>query len=273
MPPSPPLARDWGGHLLMLHRGEPERLGWLAAWVRDGLDRGEKIVYVEPADSGPASIAVGLRAHGIDVDALRAERRVEILTPEVYYPVGAPEAVVDRALADRFPAVRISGSAGSALAVVSAAGHRDIEWVVDRLCRTRPVSALCQYAYPIAAGPPLPAVLQTHPGGLHERSLAATATGADLVLRGRADATNAAVLTGLVDTAAYRAAATAIDRLRVDLTGVDHLDGSACRALAAASEPYRDAGLTVALGGAGPDVERALRAGGLAELPGVELAA
>lgn len=268
-PPAPPLARDWDGHLLLLHRDDRERLGWLAEWVRHGLRRGEKILYVEPADAGPASIAAQLPEHGVDVAALRAERRLEILTPEVYYPVGAPEAAVDRALADRFPAVRISGAATAALTVVSAAGHRDIEWGVDRLCRTRPVSALCQYAHPVTDGPSLHATLETHPGGLHERSLAATAGRANLVLRGAVDETNSDVLAGLVDTAAYRATASALDRLHVDLTGVDRLTEDAAWTLALASEPHRGSGLTVVLDGATPGVARALRAGGLVGLPGI----
>lgn len=267
--PASPVARDWDGHLLLLHRGEPERLGWLAEWMHHGLRRGEKVLYVEPADAGPASIAVQLPGYGVDVAALRADRRLEILTPEVYYPVGAPEAAVDRALADRFPAVRISGAATAALTVVSAAGHRDIEWGVDRLCRTRPVSALCQYAYPVTGGPSLHAVLETHPSGLHERSLAATAGRATLVLRGGVDATNTDVLTALVDTAAYRVTASALDRLHVDLTGVDRLTEEAAWALALASEPHRGSGLTVVLDGATPEVARALRSGGLVGLPGI----
>jgi anti-anti-sigma factor len=262
----------WDGHLLLLHRSEGERLRRLAEWMRHGLQRGEKVVYVEPTDAGRESVAVQLREHGIDADALHADGRLEILAPEVYYPVGAPEAVVDRGLAEGFPAVRISGAATSALAVVTAAGHRDIEWGVDRLCRTRPVSALCQYAYPATAGPLLRAALDTHPSGFRELSLAGGGTRTRLVLQGSVDVANVEVLASLLGAAADGAAAAGIARLHVDLTDAVHLAAIACRAVAQASESFRSAGGRLVIEGADPAVEQMLRICGLAEMPGVEFA-
>jgi MEDS: MEthanogen/methylotroph, DcmR Sensory domain len=268
-----PGARDWDGHLLLLHRTEHERVGRLAEWMRHGLRRGEKILYIEPTDSGPASVTVDLRRYGIDTDALRADRRLEILSPQAYYPVGGPEAATSRSLAEGFPAVRISGAATSAFAVVSEAGHRDIEWGVDRLCREWPVSALCQYAYPTSTGPVLRNVLGMHPGGFHEESLSGSGTRSPLVLHGSIDETNAEVLAALVDAATDRAgAASGLRRLHLDLTGIDHLAPTACRAVARASEPFRGDGGKLVLDNAGPVVEDALRAA-IADLPGVELIA
>jgi anti-anti-sigma regulatory factor len=261
----------WDGHLLLFYRSERERLTRLAEWVRYGLDRGEKVVYVEPGDIGPDSVAVQLREH-LDTDALLAEGRLEIVPPEAYYPVGAPQAVVDRVLAEGFPAVRISGTADSALGVVTAAGHRDVEWGVDRLCRTRPVSALCQYAYPATTGP-LRAALDTHPGGFRELSLAGRGIRSDIVLHGSVDRANVEVLSVLVGAAAEAVTAAGLDRLHVDLTGVGRVAPTACTAVASASEPFRRAGGSLVLDGADPAVEQALRVSGLAGLPGVELAA
>jgi anti-anti-sigma factor len=274
MPAPAPRSRalGWDGHLLLLHRSEPERLLRLAEWMRHGLQRGEKVVYVEPVDAGRDSVAVQMGEHGIDTGALRADGRLEILAPEVYYPVGAPEAVVDRALTEGFPAVRISGAATSALSVVTPAGHRDIEWGVDRLCRTRPVSALCQYAYPDTAGPLLRAALDTHPSGFRELSLAGGGTRSRLVLQGSVDVANVEVLASLLRAAADGAAAAATSRLHVDLTDAVHLAATACRAVAQASEPFRTAGGILVLEGADPAVEQVLRICGLAELPGVEFA-
>ncbi len=259
--------------MVLLYRTERERLIGLAEWMRHGVRRGEKVVYVEPGDAGHGSVVVELREHGIDTDALRAEGRLEVLSPEVYYGVGAPTAVVDRALADGFPAVRISGAAASALAVVTAAGHRDIEWGVERLCRTRPVSALCQYAYPAAAGPVLRAALDMHPSGFRELSLAGCGTGSTLALHGRVDITNVDVLTCLVTAAAGSAAAAGLGRLHVDLAEVGHLAAAACQTVAQASESFRSSGGSLLLVGADPAVEQVLRLCGLAELPGVELVA
>jgi anti-anti-sigma regulatory factor len=241
--------------------------------MQHGLRLGEKILYVEPTDAGADSVAVQLRAHGTDVDALRADRRLEILSPQAYYPVGGPEAAISRALAAGFPAVRVSGAAASALAVVTEAGHRDIEWGVDRLCRVWPVSALCQYAYPTGHGDVLRAALGMHPSGFRERWLAASSTRSTVVLHGSVNAVNVEVLVGLVDTAANRAAGAGVDRLHVDLTDVADLATAACAAFARAGEQLRGAGGTLVLDGAEPTVEQVLRSGGLAELPGVELAA
>jgi anti-anti-sigma regulatory factor len=271
-PDAVPGGRDWDGHRVLLHRDDHERLDRLARWVRHGLHRGEKILYVESADAGAGSVAVQLRAHGIDTDALRAEGRLQLITPQVYYPVGGPEAAISRALADGFPAVRISGAASAALAVITRAGHRDIEWGVERLCRVWPVSALCQYAYP-----PEPGLLRTalslHPGGLHERSLAASSTPVGTTLHGRVDTSNVDVLDWLVDAAADRARAAGRDRLHLDLADVELLTAPACRAVAQASEPFRRAGGNLVLDRPAPVVEEALRTCGLAGLPGVEVVA
>jgi hypothetical protein len=271
-PTTSPDALSWDGHLALLYRTDTERLAWLAEWVRHGLRRGEKIVYVEPADAGPDSVLVGLRGHGIDTAALRADGQLEVLGPEAYYPVGGPEAAVHRALAQRFPAVRIAGRASSAQGVVSAAGHRDIEWGTDRLCRTQPVSALCQYAYPTGHDV-LCTALSTHPTGFRERSFAGSGTRSSLALRGRVDATNVDLLACLVDAAIERSVAARLDRLRLDLAGVDSLLAEACATLARASEPFRTDGGRLVLDGAGAGVEQTLRTSGIAELPGVEMVA
>jgi anti-anti-sigma regulatory factor len=264
-------AQDWDGHLLLLYRNDHERLSWLAEWMRHGLRLGEKILYVEPADAGPDSVAVRLREHGADTDALLADHRLEILSPQAYYPVGGPEAAISRALLEGFPAVRVSGAAASALAVVSEAGHRDIEWGVDRLCRGWPVSALCQYAYPAGRTDVLRATLDMHPSGFRERWLAASSTRSTVVLHGSVNEVNVEVLVGLVDTATDRAAATGGGRLRIDLTDLADLATGACTAFAGASEQFRGSGGNLVLDGARPAVEQVLRTAGLAELPGVEL--
>ena len=79
-----------------------------------------------------------LRGQRIDVDAARAEGRFELL------PLAAlhPDDLVDRALDEGFPAVRISAEAAAALTVLSLEEYKDVEQNMDRLCQTRPVSAL-----------------------------------------------------------------------------------------------------------------------------------
>jgi anti-anti-sigma factor len=262
--PGPPQARE--GHLMLLHRSERERLLRLAEWVRAGIERDEKVVYVEPADAGPAAVLPALHRQGFDVDALAGTGRLQVLAPELYYAADGQAAVVDRALDEGFAAVRVSGAATAALGVVSLAEHVAIERAVDELCRSRPVSVLCQYAYPATSGERLSAVLGMHPSGVRELFLAVTATPSTLVLRGDVDVANLEVLEAALTAALARAAADRRDLLRVDLAGVAHLGAAACRALARAAERFAREGGRLDLVGVRPAVARVLRLCGLAHL-------
>jgi hypothetical protein len=210
-------APSWDGHLLLLHRSEGERLARLAAWVRDGLERGEKLVYTEPAVPASRSVLARLRERGIDVDAARIEGRFEVLAPTAFSPPQGQDVVVDRALDGGFPAVRISGEAAAALTVFSPAVYQVIEQQMDRLCRTRPVSALCQYARPTTVGAALRTAIARHPRGVRELGFASTTSEAGLVVHGEVDLDNSDVLTAVVTAAADAARSGGRDEVRLDL--------------------------------------------------------
>jgi hypothetical protein len=84
------------------------------------LDRGEKVVYTAGAAAEQGAVLGRLRDQGIDVDAAMAEGRFELLPLAAFYPSQGQDVVVDRALGEGFPAVRMSAEAGAASTVPTA---------------------------------------------------------------------------------------------------------------------------------------------------------
>ncbi|WP_214403505.1 MEDS domain-containing protein [Pseudonocardia lacus] len=256
-----------GGHRLLLHRSEPERVARLSGWVREGLALGEKVVYIEGGGFGDDVLAV-LVTHGIEVDAAVAQGRLEVLAPEEFYRPGGQEALLDRVLAEGHTRLRISGEASTAYRVLSPAVHREVEDLVDRLCATRPVSALCQYTVGSLPGAALDSVVGMHPGGLTELSLDVGEADDGLVLRGAVDFTNVEVLRASM-VAAMSAAGDAVV-LRVDFADVEHLAASACRAIVRAWAPSRTPGPRLVLSQVQPVVARVMRLCGV-DAAGIEI--
>ena len=72
----------WDGHVLLLHRTEGERLAGLTAWVRRGLELGEKIIYTEFPFMPEDALVPVLAAWGVDVAAaVRDGQLVELPPP------------------------------------------------------------------------------------------------------------------------------------------------------------------------------------------------
>jgi hypothetical protein len=110
---------EWDGHVLLLHRTEGERLAGLTAWVRRGLELGEKIIYTELPLMPEDALVPVLEAWGIDVAAAVRDGQLVVLPPEEFYPPAGQRVVVERALAEGFPSVRISAEVRAALSVLS----------------------------------------------------------------------------------------------------------------------------------------------------------
>jgi anti-anti-sigma factor len=257
---------SWDGHLLLLHHTEADRLTRLAEWVLCGLDRGEKVIYADGGDAAGSSIVGHLRGQGIDVAAARAEGRFELLPLAAFYP----SEVVDRALDEGFPAVRMSAEAAAVLSVLEPAEYRDVEQNMDRLCRTGPVSALCQYPRSTSA-PTLRAVVSAHPHGVREPGFSASAGRFGLALHGEVDLANADVLAAVLAAALLAAMSAPGGEVRLDLAALEFIDVAACRAISDASRIFRETGRRLLLVDARRPVERMMGVLGLGDLPGMEL--
>ena len=256
----------WDGHLVLLPGSEDDRRARFSSWVRSGLARGEQVVYAEnariPADRSVLAI---LDQHGVDTEKARANGDLVVVSMDEVRSPGGWRAIAERGLA-RHPAVRLSGEpcGGGAL---SEAVMAELERDIDELCRALPVSALCQYGGPIAAGEPFDGVAGSHSGGVRDRQLHTAVEDGTLVLAGEIDLANEAVLTPVL-----RSATAGAGRMHtVDLRRLAFLSVGGCRTLVIATAAYRERGGCVELRSPQWIVERAMRMLGLDDIADMEV--
>jgi anti-anti-sigma regulatory factor len=258
---------EWDGHVLLLHRTEDERLSGLTAWVRRGLDLGEKVLYGEvPLAPGDSLVAV-LEARGVRGAAAVRDGHLAVLSVADFYPPGGQRVVVERALAEGFTAARMAAEARAALTVLSPGAVQGVEQQIAELVRTRPVHAMCQYPQATTTGAWLDGAVAAHLAGVRQSTFA-TDEGLDgLALRGEIDLTN-----GEVFAAVLTAACRSVSRvLWLDLAEVVYLDARSSWRLEDATRGFRAGGGHVLLVAARPPVEHVLRLMEVDELPGMHL--
>ncbi|MGY1636227.1 MEDS domain-containing protein [Geodermatophilus sp. SYSU D00742] len=258
---------EWDGHVLLLHGTEDERRAGLTAWVRRGLDLGEKVVYGEVPSRVEDSLVAVLEARGLDAAAAVREGRLAVLPLEDLHPPDSEAVVVDAALAEGFAAVRMAAEAGAALSSSSLRARRGFEQRVDALTRTRPVSALCQYAQATTTGARLDDAVAVHLTGVRQATLSTGPDEHGLVLRGEIDPTNTDVFTAVLAAASRRPSRL----LRVDLAEVGYIDAGSCWRLDDATRRFRSGGGEVLLVAPQPDVARTMSLLEVDELPGVRM--
>jgi len=258
---------DWGGHVVLVHDDEARRRSGLASWAMNGLERDAKVLYVEPPFEAPERSLLGILARRkVDVEAAVARGQLEVLTADsTPHDAAWLARVVDEALAAGWSAVHWSTEATSAWETMPPAAHTEAEMAVDALCRSMPVSALCQYP----AGLPqagLESVAALHGGGLVASQLRVTASPEGLALAGAIDASNQRV----ARAALLAAAATSAPgrRLVVDLSRLDFLDAEGSRAFLAGTTAHRLRHGTVCLKGVHGAVRRVLHLVGVDKAAG-----
>lgn len=259
-------ARD--GHLLLLHGSEDERVSGLVSWVRRGLANNEKVIWAQaPADLEERSVAAALSSHGIDVAGLLAAGRLaELPLAELWQP-GGQLPMIERALAEGYCAVRITREAAAALAILTWPACLKAEREVGELCRSHPLSALCQYQQTAISSRRLREITGIHLDGIRRGLLATRPANGGLALDGEVDITNEIVLAYALQAATARAGNT----LRLELSGLRFLSVAACRILDETTRQYRDRGGRVLLIAPSPPVARILRLTRLNRLPNVEI--
>ncbi|MGZ4537285.1 MAG: MEDS domain-containing protein, partial [Nocardioidaceae bacterium] len=262
----------WDGHLLLLSASEPERRSLFGAWARHGLELGERIVYAY-ADTcaGEASlrhwVPSALAADGVEVTSASTDGRLSGVSMTELCQPGGPGRVLERAQADGFRGVRITGDVAEVLTAMPGSTHIRIEQALDELCATRPVSVLCHCGRAEITADLANEIIELHPAGIRELMFNTADRGDRVVLAGEVDLTNEQVLEHAVRGTANRSNGT----LRLDLSGLTFLSCGGCRALAVGTQPYRDRGGTVQLADANPLVNQVVCLFGLDRLPGVRL--
>lgn len=258
---------EWDGHVLLLHACEDERLTGLTSWVSRGLNQGEKIFYAEDAVAPDDSVVAALRRRGVDLDRAVSDGRFTLMPVAGSSPAESPESVVRRALSEGFRAVRVSGEASAARTIHSAEDHARQEWIMEELCRTLPVSALCQYPLPLIEGALLDEVVSEHSTGVREGAFSTYRDGSGLALGGEIDLTNGDVFAATV-RAAFRTEEAVV---WLDFSRVRFIDVAACRTLARASKGFRNAGGQLRVVRPGRSMRWILRLLEIDRLPGFEV--
>jgi anti-anti-sigma regulatory factor len=260
---------ECGEHVLQLHRTEDERLGSLAAWVCRGLDLGEKVICTELPGRPENSLVAVLEARGMDGTAAVRDGRLAVPSVAEFYAAGSHAAVVERALAEGFPGVWMSGAEHLALTVLSPAAFRVVEQRMDELVRTWPVHTLCQYPQDSSTGALLEDVVAVHRSGVRQATFASSRDLDGLALHGEIDGASTDVFEAVLAAASHSAARV----LWLDLAEVNHLDAGACWRLDDATRSFRIAGGQVLLVAPQPPVDLVLQLMEVDELPGMHLLA
>jgi anti-anti-sigma factor len=156
-------------------------------------------------------------------------------------------------LQEAYPAVRLSAEANVALTFVSEAACQVVESRMDDLCRSRPLSALCQYDARGTSGPELPLAVETHPDAVRDENVRLYREGARLHVDGEVDGGSAALVE------AYLEQVCRLERsvwLTIDLSRLTFPDVEGCRALIVGTRRLRDDGANLFLERARPHVLR-----------------
>ena len=271
----------WDGHLLLLYGSEPERRAGLAAWVRRGLDLDEKVIYTEaPGVAAEDSVRMVLDEFGVDVAAATADGRLAMLPPAEFYPPAGQAPVVERALADGFTRVRMTAEASTALGILTESDYARIERTMDELCRTRPVSAMCQYERSVTSAARLREIVAVHLVGIRESGFRTRSAEHGIAVSGEVDISNADTFAAAVDAAVQAVGSPIKDAatedatttiVRLDLGDVCFVDVAACRALVTSTQWFRHGGGRVLVVAPQSAVERTLRMLDIDQLPGLEI--
>lgn len=247
---------SWDGHLLLLYHEESQRRTEVTAWVRHGLELGAKILYIEPPDEPPERSLTGLlQDQPTAVDAMQRGQIQVVLADGAAYDPAWQQSVVERALLQGYPSVRWSGDATTAWQVMPKPRHADVERATDEVCRSGPVSVMCQYPAHEAVRM-LPRVSAAHGAGVRERLLQVAPIDGGLTVSGELEVSNQDILRSVL-----LAATTTPERdpFVVDLSGLAFLDVSGIQALTAGTDRYRRLGGHVRLRSPQPHVDRLIR--------------
>lgn len=162
-----------GDHLCCLYETEEERRALLTPFLRQGLEYGQKVLYIVDARTAQA-VLDDLRGEGLAVEPYLSSGQLVILTStETYLRDGSfdPERMIallraetERALAQGYTALRVTGEMSWVLQE-EPGSERLIEYEarLNTLLPGSPCLALCQYDCRRFAPALLLEVLTTHP--------------------------------------------------------------------------------------------------------------
>jgi PAS domain S-box-containing protein len=165
-----------GDHLCCFYESEEEHRAALAPFLRQGLERGEKVLYIVDARTAEAVIGY-LQDEGLDVESYLARGQLTILTADDAYlkqSVFDPDGMIallrtetERALAEGHAALRVTGEMSWALRGLPGSDRLiEYEAKLNEFLPGSKCLAICQYDRRAFAPRALLDVLSTHPAAV-----------------------------------------------------------------------------------------------------------
>ncbi|MFB6129629.1 MAG: MEDS domain-containing protein [Salinigranum sp.] len=162
-----------GDHYTLLYDSLEERLATVVPFMREGIEAGERCVYVG-AELSDGRLSEALRSADVDVEGLVASDALDVHTPERTYLSGEEfdpdrmlaflEREISGAVDDGYEGLRITGeTAWLAEYDVDFGAFAEYERGVDDRFRDEPFVGLCQYDRSQFSAAQLDFVLRTHP--------------------------------------------------------------------------------------------------------------
>lgn len=166
--PAPQFLRTWTlsnpqvaacanhDHFAIIYDNPTEQLDFIVPFLRLGLERGEKSVFIYD-DNNVETVVAAMERHGIDVAAAAACGALSIITKELAYLKNGdfdPDWMIDflaqaveDAKKDGFSAVRASGEMTWALGPKGDAHDRLVEYEckLDKFFAGYDMAGICQY--------------------------------------------------------------------------------------------------------------------------------
>lgn len=164
-------ATDLSRHLASFYRNGDEQLSVAAAYVANGIERGERVLYIAD-DNDTETVLAAFETVGLDVRELRDGGQLVVRDSGTVYGDGGfdPDRAADEiaecartAVEDGYEGLRAAGENTWAFDL-DCEFDRVIEFEVgfDDRCPELPVTALCQYSLDQFEGAAVGKALQTH---------------------------------------------------------------------------------------------------------------
>jgi len=176
--------------------------------------------------------------------------------------------LVQQALEEGYAGVRLAARANAGIGYLGLDGYRRADHLLDELCSTLPVSALCQYDAKSTPATTTAAMIDSHPDALQDLQMRLRHRGDRVLLAGEVDIGSADVLEHALQRIGEIEGASEVT---VDLSGLSFVDVVGCRALVSGTDMLRRAGGVVSYQGVNAHMRKVMALLGMDRLPGVRL--